>query len=184
MRRTAAKLLSALALLVTMQAYSQITPHTTADYRLFGYPQQVRYMKFESDSNLKNQRTSFIEDYQLTFDNQRRLTERTNYIDGRQDRHCKFEYDNNRHLAKETLMEADNKIVSLTEYTYNYLGRVSQITTVEYPQSCRPAHKRIGGEAQRASASASPMIEANALLSAQAHARATTFADLRRPRSA
>lgn len=135
MRRTAAKLLSALALLATMQAYSQITPHTTADYRLFGYPRQVRYMKFESDSNLKNQRTSFIEDYQLTFDNQRRLTERTNYIDGRQDRHCKFEYDNNRHLAKETLMEADNKIVSLTEYTYNYLGRVSQITTVEYPQS-------------------------------------------------
>lgn len=92
-------------------------------------------MKFESDSALKNQRTSFIEDYNLVFNAERQLTERVNYIDGKKDRYVTFEYDNNRHLEKETLMESNNKIVSITEYSYNYLGRIAEITTVEYPQS-------------------------------------------------
>jgi hypothetical protein len=92
-------------------------------------------MKFESDSALKNQRTSFIEDYQLTFNDQRQLIERTNYINGKKDRYSTYEYDNNRQLFKETLLEANNKIVSVTEYTYNYLGRIAEITTIEYPQS-------------------------------------------------
>ncbi len=135
MKRQIIQLLSFAALLLSGQAFAQITPHTTADFGLFGYPQSVRYMKFESDTALKNQRTSFIEDYQLIFDNQRRLSERTNYIDGKPDRYSTYEYDNNRHLSKETLLEADNKIVSITEYTYNYLGRIAEITTVDYPQS-------------------------------------------------
>jgi hypothetical protein len=135
MRKQAKKLLLAIALLSSWQAYSQVTPHTTTDYHLEGYPKQVRYMKFESDSALKNQRTSFIEDYQLTFNDQRLLIERTNYINGKKDRYSTYEYDNNRQLFKETLLEANNKIVSVTEYTYNYLGRIAEITTIEYPQS-------------------------------------------------
>jgi hypothetical protein len=135
MRKQAKKLLLAIALLSSWQAYSQVTPHTTTDYHLEGYPKQVRYMKFESDSALKNQRTSFIEDYQLTFNDQRQLIERTNYINGKKDRYSTYEYDNNRQLFKETLLEANNKIVSVTEYTYNYLGRIAEITTIEYPQS-------------------------------------------------
>ena len=135
MRKQAKKLLLAIALLSSWQAYSQVTPHTTTDYHLEGYPNQVRYMKFESDSALKNQRTSFIEDYQLTFNDQRQLIERTNYINGKKDRYSTYEYDNNRQLFKETLLEANNKIVSVTEYTYNYLGRIAEITTIEYPQS-------------------------------------------------
>lgn len=135
MRKQAKKLLLAIALLSSWQAYSQVTPHTTTDYHLEGYPKQVRYMKFESDSALKNQRTSFIEDYQLTFNDQRQLIERTNYINGKKDRYSTYEYDNNRQLFKETLLEANNKIVSVTEYTYNYLGRIAEIITIEYPQS-------------------------------------------------
>lgn len=135
MRKHTFGLLCAVLLLASTKGFCQVAPHTTADYGLLGYPTQVRYMKFEADSSLKNQRTSFIEDYKLVFDNNRKLTERTNYIDGKRDRYSTYEYDNNRHLVKETLLEADNKIVSVTEYNYNYLGRVAQITTVEYPQS-------------------------------------------------
>lgn len=135
MKKQVKQLLLAIALLTTWSGFSQITPHTTSDYQLKGYPKQVRYMKFESDSALKNQRTSFIEDYNLVFNAERQLTERVNYIDGKKDRYVTFEYDNNRHLEKETLMESNNKIVSITEYSYNYLGRIAEITTVEYPQS-------------------------------------------------
>lgn len=135
MKKQTQKFLLAIALLTTWNTYSQITPHTTENYQLRGYPKQVRYMKFESDSSLKNQRTSFIEDYNLIFNPQRQLIERTNYIDGKKDRYSVFEYDNNRQLSKETLMESNNKIVSITEYSYNYLGRIAEITTVEYPQS-------------------------------------------------
>jgi hypothetical protein len=71
----------------------------------------------------------------LVFNAERQLTESVNYIDGKKDRYVTFEYDNNRHLEKETLMESNNKIVSITEYSYNYLGRIAEITTVEYPQS-------------------------------------------------
>ena len=135
MKKLFVKTLFVFALAATCQLKAQVTPHTTADYQLSGYPKMVRYMKFESDTAIKNQRTSFIEDYQLIFDDQRHLVERTNFIDGKKDRHSRYEYDNNRHLCKETLMEADNKIVSVTEYDYNYLGRIARITTVEYPQS-------------------------------------------------
>ncbi len=135
MKRYGLKFFFALSLLASLQISAQVAPHLTSDYGLLGYPQSVRYMKFEADSALKSQRTSFIEDYQLVFDQGRRLTERTNYIDGKKDRYSTYQYDNNRHLSKETLLESDNKIVSTTEYTYNYLGRIAEIITVEYPQS-------------------------------------------------
>lgn len=118
------------------QGFSQVSMHTSLDYQLLGYPSSVRYMKWESaDSTLINQRTSFIDDYQLVFNENRQLVERINYINGQKDRYTKYEYDNNRHLVRETLMEANNKIVSVTTYKYNYIGRVAEIEVVDYPQS-------------------------------------------------
>ncbi|MDR1006319.1 MAG: hypothetical protein LBL74_05600 [Bacteroidales bacterium] len=120
-----------------LQATSQTTPNLTKDYGLFGYPSVVRYMKFETDTadNPKIQRTAFIDDYQLTFNERRELLKRTNFINGTADRQIILDYDNKRHLVKETLQEADGKIVSVTDYKYGYIGRVSQITITEYPDS-------------------------------------------------
>ncbi|MBQ7985311.1 MAG: hypothetical protein IJ250_06725 [Bacteroidales bacterium] len=114
---------------------AQVSPCTTVDYNLQGYPKTVRYMKFESDSSLKKQRTSYIEDYQLNFDDNRLLTERINFIDGNRDRTTKYEYNNKRQLVKETIVEADNTIASTIEYTYNNIGRLATLTEVSYPNS-------------------------------------------------
>lgn len=124
-----------IVLFAGLTAISQDIPNMTKDYDLAGYPSSVRYMKFESDSTLKSQRTSFIDDYQLTFNNIRQLTERVNYIDGKKDRFIEYKYDNNKQLVKKTLMEANNKIVAVTTYEYNYLGRLAKAVEVEYPQS-------------------------------------------------
>lgn len=114
---------------------AQDIPNMTKDYDLAGYPSVVRYMKFESDSTLKSQRTSFIDDYQLNFNNVRQLTERTNYINGQKDRYIQYKYDNNKQLVKKTLMESNNKIVAVTNYEYNYLGRLAKAVETDYPQS-------------------------------------------------
>ncbi|MDR1725177.1 MAG: hypothetical protein LBR28_02160 [Bacteroidales bacterium] len=113
------------------------TPNKTSDYGLFGYPSTVRYMKFEADTTNQPQlqRTAFIDDYQLTFNERRELIEKTNFIGGTKDRQIKMTYNNKRLIAQEVLAEADGKIVSTTDYEYGYIGRVSQITITEYPQS-------------------------------------------------
>lgn len=114
---------------------AQSIPNMAKDYDLSGYPSSVRYMKFESDSTLKSQRTSFIDDYQLDFNNIRQLTERTNYINGQKDRCIRYEYDNNKQLVKKVLMESNRKVVAVTTYEYNYLGRLAKTVEIEYPQS-------------------------------------------------
>lgn len=124
-----------IALFAGLTAFSQDIPNMTKDYDLSGYPSSVRYMKFESDSALKSQRTSFIDDFQLEFNNIRQLTERVNFIDGKKDRYINYVYDNNKQLVKKTLMEANNKIVAVTTYEYNYLGRLAKAVEIEYPQS-------------------------------------------------
>jgi hypothetical protein len=124
-----------IAFLAFLSARAQDIPNMTVDYDLSGYPSSVRYMKFESDSALKSQRTSFIDDFQLEFNNIRQLTERVNFIDGKKDRYINYVYDNNKQLVKKTLMEANNKIVAVTTYEYNYLGRLAKAVEIEYPQS-------------------------------------------------
>jgi hypothetical protein len=124
-----------IAFLALLSARAQDIPNMTVDYDLSGYPSSVRYMKFESDSALKSQRTSFIDDFQLEFNNIRQLTERVNFIDGKKDRYINYVYDNNKQLVKKTLMEANNKIVAVTTYEYNYLGRLAKAVEIEYPQS-------------------------------------------------
>ena len=116
-------------------SYSQVSPCRTIDFNLQGYPKSVRYLKFESDSSLKQQRVSYIEDYQLFFDADRLLTERVYYINGQRDRSVKYEYNNKRQLVKETVYEKDNRIACTTEYTYNNIGRLSGVTEISYPQS-------------------------------------------------
>ncbi|MDR1846881.1 MAG: hypothetical protein LBR17_02025 [Bacteroidales bacterium] len=123
--------------LYTTVMYAQTTPNKTEDYGLFGYPSAVKYMKFEADTatNPTLQRTSFIDDYLLNFNERRELIQRTNFINGAKDRVITLEYNNKRQLVKEILAEADGKPVSQTDYDYGYIGRVSQITVTEYPQS-------------------------------------------------
>lgn len=123
------------SLVAVLSANAQDIPNMTKDYDLSGYPSVVRYMKFESDSTLKSQRTSFIDDYQLNFNNLRQLTDRVNYINGNKDRQIQYQYDNNKQLVKKTLMEENNKVVAVTTYEYNYLGRLAKAIEVEYPQS-------------------------------------------------
>src|SRR5574344_65336 len=132
--------------LLSFVGNSQTSNCTNNDYNLLAYPKTVRYMKFEADTNIKTQRTSFIEDYQLSFNDKRQVTERINYINGKEDRHIKFEYDNKRHLIKETLTENDNKIVSITNYTYNNIGRLATAKEIEYPQSRGGANKVVRDE--------------------------------------
>ena len=124
-----------IAFFALFSARAQDIPNMTKDYDLAGYPSSVRYMKFESDSTLKSQRTSFIDDFQLNFNNIRQLTERVNFIDGKKDRYIDYVYDNNKQLVKKTLMEATNKVVAVTTYEYNYLGRLAKAVEIEYPQS-------------------------------------------------
>ena len=50
MKKLFVKTLFVFALAATCQLKAQVTPHTTADYQLSGYPKMVRYMKFESDT--------------------------------------------------------------------------------------------------------------------------------------
>lgn len=135
-----------LAVISSITMMGQGSDYKTSDYNLMGYPKTLRYMKFESDTNIKTQRSSFIEDYQLTFNDNRLLTERVNYINGQSDRHIKYEYDNKRHLSKETLMEKDNKIVSIVNYTYNNIGRLASVNETEYPKSYGGANRVIRNE--------------------------------------
>ena len=132
--------------LIAISSMAQTSPSTTSDFNLLGYPKTLRYMKFEADTNIKTQRTSFIEDYQLTFDNKRLLAERVNFISGQKDRSTTYEYNNKRQLVKETLKEKDGNIVNVTTYTYNNIGRLATATEVEYPASKGGANKTIRNE--------------------------------------
>ena len=114
---------------------AQVMPTRTIDYNLMGYPKTVRYMKFEADTNLKKQRNSYIEDYQLTFNDKRLLTECVNFINGTRDRVTKYEYNQRRQLIKETITEKDGRIASVTNYTYNNIGRLATLTEISYPNS-------------------------------------------------
>ncbi|MDR0790801.1 MAG: hypothetical protein LBO06_08445 [Bacteroidales bacterium] len=127
----------AFASVFCLNANAQTTPNKTETYGLFGYPSLVRYMKYEADTatNIKQQRTAFIDDYQLTFNDRRELLERLNFINEAPDRKITLSYNNKRQVTKEVLTEVDGKIVSTTDYEYGYLGRLSQITISEYPLS-------------------------------------------------
>ncbi|MBO6117646.1 MAG: hypothetical protein J6P44_03785 [Bacteroidales bacterium] len=124
-----------LSVLMLFSAKGQMPSYRTTDFNLQGYPQTVRYMKFEADTSLKQQRTSYIEDYQLTFDDNRLLTERINFINGNRDRTTKYEYNKRRQLISETIAEADGRIASQTLYTYNNIGRLATLTEISYPNS-------------------------------------------------
>ncbi len=120
---------------------AQTPPMTAVDYNLKGYPKTVRYMKFEADTTLKKQRTSYIEDYQLSFNENRLLTQRVNYISGQPDRSTIFEYNSKRQLVKQTIKEKDGRIASTTTYTYNTIGRLATLTETSYPNSRAGANK-------------------------------------------
>ncbi len=125
---------------------AQIVPVTTMDYGLMGYPLSVRYQKYETDTNYsqKDKRTSFIDDYTLIFNENRRLVERQHYIGGNKDRYSIFTYDNTtRDLLKEELFEANKKIVSTITYKYGYLGRLEEVVEVNYPASLGGANKMV-----------------------------------------
>lgn len=132
--------------ILAINSIAQVSPCNTNDFNLFGYPKQMRYMKFEADTNIKTQRTSFIEDYQLIFDNKRLLVERVNFISGQRDRSTTYEYNSKRQLVKETLKEKDGKIVVVISYTYNNIGRLATVSEIEYPNSKGGANKTIRNE--------------------------------------
>lgn len=119
----------------TLFSMAQDIAYRTTDFNLQGYPKSVRYMKFVSDSSLKQQRISYIEDYQLIFNAQRLLVERVNLINGNRDRTTKYEYNKRRQLVSETIYEIDGRIASQTIYTYNNIGRLSMMVEVSYPNS-------------------------------------------------
>ena len=128
-------ILIGLIIVASFSLKSQEIAYRTTDFNLQGYPKSVRYMKFESDSALKLQRTSYIEDYQLTFNENRLVTERVNFINGNRDRTTKYEYNNRRQLVSETISETDGRIASKTTYTYNNVGRLATVTEISYPDS-------------------------------------------------
>lgn len=128
---------------------AQIVPVKTTDYGLFGYPLTIRYQKYETDTNYIKieQRKSFIDDYQMTFNENRRLVTRQHYIRGNKDRYTVFTYDEiTRDLLKEELFEANGKIVSTINHKYGYLGRVEEVLTIEYPASLGGANKMVSKE--------------------------------------
>ncbi|MBR1769558.1 MAG: hypothetical protein IJ748_03780 [Bacteroidales bacterium] len=139
-------IISAVLFLCLQSLMAQVSPHTTGDFNLWAYPQTLRYMKFEADTSIKNQRSSFIEDYQLNFSDGRLLQERINFIDGKQDRKTTYEYNNKRQLVKETLSEKDGKIVNVITYEYNNIGRLAAMKEVSYPNSRGGANKVIKEE--------------------------------------
>ena len=124
-----------IALLFAFNINAQDVAYRTTDYNLQGYPHTVRYMKFVSDSSLKMQRTSYIEDYQLTFNDNRLLTQRVNFINGQRDRTTEYEYNNRMQLITETIKENDGRVASQKIYTYNNLGRLATMTEISYPNS-------------------------------------------------
>ena len=138
------KLLFTALFLIASSSFAQNI--TTNDYNLLGYPKSVRYMKFEADTNIKTQRGSFIEDYQLIFDDKRLLSERINFIGGKKDRSISYEYNNKRQLVKETLKENNGKIVSTVTYTYNNIGRLATAIEVVYPESKGGANRVVKNE--------------------------------------
>lgn len=124
---------------------AQMIPISTSDYGLKAYPISVRYQKYETDSTNKpkDQRSSFIDDYLMNFNENRLLVEKINYIGGKNDRYSKFTYNVNRTLDKEEFFEPTNKIISTTSYSYAYLGRPSEVVAVEYPASLGGANKMV-----------------------------------------
>ena len=99
---------------LSMISYSQIIPITTEDYSLKAYPSKVRYQKFETDTLYRqiDKRKSFIDDYEITFNENRKLTNKVNYIDGQKDRYSVVSYNVNKSIDKEELFEPNGKIVS------------------------------------------------------------------------
>lgn len=137
-----------LLLSLALGAKAQLIPNTTKDYGFMGYPTKVHYQKYETDTNYKQleKRTSFIDESELVFNEDRQLTNRTYFINGNKDRYSTFTYDINRHLQKEDLFEPTGKIVSTVTYTYGYLGRLEQVLTVDYPGSLGGANKMVSKE--------------------------------------
>ena len=88
-----------------------------------------------------SKRKSFIDDYEITFNENRKLTSKVNYIDGQKDRYSVVSYNVNKSIDKEELFEPNGKIVSTVSYNYAYLGRLSEVITVEYPASLGGANK-------------------------------------------
>ncbi|MDO5759842.1 MAG: hypothetical protein Q4Q06_02315 [Bacteroidota bacterium] len=131
---------------LSWEVKAQEIAHTTNDFNLMGYVKSLRYMKFEADTTIKNQRASFIEDYQLSFSDNRLLEYRLNFIGGNADRKTSYEYNNKRQLIKETITEQDGKVVSLTTYTYNNIGRLVTIKEISYPNSKGAANKVVRDE--------------------------------------
>lgn len=136
---------------LSMISYSQIIPITTEDYSLKAYPSKVRYQKFETDTLYRqiDKRKSFIDDYEITFNENRKLTSKVNYIDGQKDRYSVVSYNVNKSIDKEELFEPNGKIVSTVSYNYAYLGRLSEVITVEYPASLGGANKMVKKETYR-----------------------------------
>lgn len=125
---------------------AQIVPITTADYGLYGYPLTVGYQKYSTDTNYvqKEKKISFIDDYNMTFNENRRLVKRQHFINGNKDRYTIFTYDDvTRDLLKEELFEANSKIVSTITHKYGYLGRLEEVLSVEYPVSLGGANKMV-----------------------------------------
>ncbi|MFA7081279.1 MAG: hypothetical protein WC135_01585 [Bacteroidales bacterium] len=146
MLKTRIYLLFALLISSAFLLEAQIVPVTTMDYGLMGYPLTIRYQKYATDTNFaqKEQKQSFIDDYQMTFNENRRLVQRQHFISGNKDRYTVFTYDEvTRDLLKEELFEANAKIVSTINHKYGYLGRVEEVITVEYPASLGGANKMV-----------------------------------------
>ncbi|MDR0971191.1 MAG: hypothetical protein LBM25_02260 [Bacteroidales bacterium] len=136
----------ALLLLFLFESKAQIVPVSTEDYGLMGYPMEVKYQKYETDTNYnqKEKQVSFIDDYTMEFDKNRRLIKRQHFIKGNKDRYTIFTYDTiTRNLLKEELFEASGKVVSTITHSYNYLGRLEEVVSVEYPLSLGGANKMV-----------------------------------------
>lgn len=140
-----------LLLSIGLYSYSQMIPITTQDYSLKAYPTKVRYQKFVTDSLYRqiDKRKSFIDDYELKFNENRHLIEKINFIDGEKDRYSIISYNVNKSIDKEELFEPNDKIVSTVSYNYAYLGRLSEVITVEYPSSLGGANKMLKKETYR-----------------------------------
>jgi hypothetical protein len=140
--------LVAILFVLSFGAKAQLIPNTTKDYGFMGYPTKVHYQKYDTDTNYKqlDKRISFIDESELTFNEDRQLVNRTYFIKGNKDRYSTFTYDINRHLQKEELFEPNGKIVSTITYSYGYLGRLEQVLTVDHPQSLGGANKMVSKE--------------------------------------
>ncbi len=136
-------------LFIGLSGYSQMVPIHSKDYSLKAYPHTVRFKKYETDTLYaeNEKRVSFIDDYELEFNEDRKLIKKTNFIKGNSDRYSIFTYNVNRSLEKEELFEpVSGKLVSTVSYKYDYLGKLAEVITTEYPVSLGGANKMVRKE--------------------------------------